>query len=244
MADALRKTDRALIAYWLGPMEWPLVMALQQRLVYEVSGGGTPALLLFEHRPGISVGSDGSARHIRLSPQELKARRWDVNWVSRGGGTWLHTAGQVACYPILPLGERTAAQYTAELTDIFVTLARSFGLPASLCGPNPGVQIRGRRVASVGAAIRSGVTLFGGVVYAAPDLELYRDIDCDGDVPPMTSLQRESLTPVRIPTVRQRLTELLADRFGYTRLTVTHTHPTFLPQPTRHATAPACRYPR
>ena len=41
-----------------------------------------------------------------------------------------------------------------------------------------------------------------------PDLELFRDVRCDGAALPMTSLARESSHRVRVTGVRQRLLEL------------------------------------
>jgi lipoyl(octanoyl) transferase len=73
------------------------------------------------------------------------------------------------------------------------------------------------------------------VVNVACDLEWFRAVECDGDPVRMTSLQRESPTPVRVPAVRQRLTELVARRFGFERLSVFHNHPSFLPRTPRHA---------
>jgi lipoyl(octanoyl) transferase len=81
------------------------------------------------------------------------------------------------------------------------------------------------------------VTCFGLVVNADPDLEPFREVKCDGDAAPMTSLARESAMRVRVTGVRQRLLELIAERFGFPRVSVFHTHPGVLPRPTRHAAA-------
>ena len=93
----------------------------------------------------------------------------------------------------------------------------------------------GRRVAHVGVAVRGFVTSFGLVVNATPDLAPFRDVRCDGDPLPMTSLARESGHRVRVTTVRQLLLELIVKRFGFDRVSIFHTHPAALPRPTRHA---------
>lgn len=229
--------DRSLTAYLLGPLDPQAAEALLGRLVYEVSGGGTPALVICEPTAGITIGRDGSRLHVRLTPHELASRRWPVRWVMRGGGAMLHLPGQVACYPVLPLDALglTPAGYVAALAGVAAELCTSFGIAPEIDRDRPGVRSRNRRLASVGVGVRSRVTTFGLTVNATPDLEPFRSVDCDGDPAPMTSLLREAPAPVRPQAVRQRLLDLVAARFGFGRLSVFHQHPTFLPKPTRHA---------
>ena len=99
----------------------------------------------------------------------------------------------------------------------------------------PGVRVAGRRVAHVGVAVRNWVACFGLVLNVDPDLGPFRDVRCDGDPVPMTSLQRETPARVRASGVRQRLVELVADRFGFDRVSPFHTHPGLSPRPSHHA---------
>jgi lipoyl(octanoyl) transferase len=231
------ETGRALSAYLLKTLDHPDAEVLMRRLVYEVSGGGTPAVVVCEPTAGITIGRHGSRIHVRLSPQELAVRDWPVRWMMRGGGAMLHLPGQVACFPVLPLDRLglTPSGYIESLTGIAADLCTAFGVAPELDPDHPGVRARRRRLASVGVAVRSGVTTFGLYVNATPDLEEYRTVECDGDPLPMTSLLRESPTPVRVQAVRQRLIDLVAARFGFDRVSIFHQHPTFLPKPTRHA---------
>jgi lipoyl(octanoyl) transferase len=224
--------------YLLGRLGLDALLALQRRLVYDITGDrDTAALVLCDHPTGITVGREGSAAHIRPNPDELAARGWPVDWVARGGGAMLHLPGQVACYPILPLDALglTAGRYVAELQGVACDLCREFGVEAVADRDRPGARANGRRVAHVGVAVRNDVSSFGLVVNATPDLAPFRDVRCDGDPLPMTSLARESAHRVRVTTVRQRLVELIATRFGFDRVSVFHTHPAALPRPTRHA---------
>jgi lipoyl(octanoyl) transferase len=235
-----QRPGRALRAYLLGTLEFEAFLPLQRRLVYDIGGDRTDAaVILCDHPPGITVGREGSRAHIRPSPEDLHARRWPVRWLSRGGGTMLHLPGQVACYPIFPLAETglTLTRYLDELQQVVIELLRDFQLTGTPDPEHPGVRVNGRRVAHVGVAVRDGVTCFGLVLNADPDLEPFRDVRCDGDPVPMTSLQREADGRVRVPSVRQRLLEIVAARFGFDRFSVFHTHPGALPHPTRHAAA-------
>ncbi|MBN9118017.1 MAG: hypothetical protein J0I06_02420 [Planctomycetes bacterium] len=229
---------RPLSAYLLGGLPFDALLALQRRLVYDISGDrDTAALVLCDHPTGITVGREGSAAHVRPNPDVLAAREWPVNWVARGGGAVLHVPGQVACYPVLALDalNLTAGRYVSELVLAACDLCREFGVEAAPDPERPGARANGRRVAHVGVAVRDGVTSFGLVVNATPDLAPFRDVRCDGDPLPMTSLARESAHRVRVTTVRQLLLELIVKRFGFDRVSVFHTHPAALPPPTRHA---------
>jgi lipoyl(octanoyl) transferase len=229
---------RPLAAYLLGRLEFDALLALQRRLVYDIGGDrDTAALVLCDHPVGVTVGREGSASHIRPNPDELQARGWPVNWVARGGGAMLHVPGQVACYPIFALDalNLTVGRYVTELQAVACDLCREFGIEATPDTERPGVRANGRRVAHVGVAVRSWVSNFGLIVNVNPDLAPFRDVRCDGDLLPMTSLARESILRVRVPAVRQRLVELIAARFGFDRVSVFHNHPAALPRPTRHA---------
>ena len=120
--------DPVLQVYLLGSVEFEAALALQRRLVYDVAGEPhSAALIVCEHPPLITVGRHGSWSHLQFGPQELRARRWRVRWVNRGGGCLLHLPGQYAVYPILnltrlglsvdQLAERTRIQ---GLTDALI----------------------------------------------------------------------------------------------------------------------------
>lgn len=231
---------RPLTAYLLGCLDFDTLLGLQRRLVYDAGGDRpTAAVVLCDHPMGITIGREGSRLHVRPSPEELQARRWPVRWVSRGGGTLLHAAGQVACYPVLPIDilGLTPAAYVARLEEVALALLAEYGVCGQKDPARPGVLVNGRRVVHIGVAFRGRVACFGMVVNADPDLEPFREVRCDGDRLPMTSLARESPFRVRVTGVRQRLLELLAARFGFARVSVFHTPPGMLPARPRHVTA-------
>lgn len=228
----------AVSAYLLGTTEFEAAWVLQRRLAFDVSGAmETGAVIVCDHPPGLTIGREGSRAHVRLTPEELAARQWGVQWVARGGGCVLHVPGQVCVYPILPLTTLglTPGGYVAALTAVAADLVAGFGVQPEIDAAVPGVCVRRRRVAHVGVAVGSGVTSFGVVLNVSPDLELFRDVDADGDPTPVTSLQRECPVRVRIQAVRQRMLELLAARFGFGRLSVFHNYPTFPTRVPRHA---------
>ena len=233
-----RQPHPTLRVYTLGTIPFDEFLTFQRRLVYDISGDPTEAaIVICDHPPGISIGRDGSRADVRLTPEELTAREWPVRWVSRGGGCILHLPGQLCIYPFLPIAEMglTAGEYVRTLTAAVADIARATVRPIPVRAEPATVAIGSRRVAQIGAAIRSGVSSFGAVLNVRPDLELYRGIDCDGDPMPMTSLFRESPNRVHIDSVREDAIEILARHFGYERHTIIYDHPALRPPPRNHA---------
>jgi lipoyl(octanoyl) transferase len=217
----------ALRVYLLGSLPYEEFLAFQRRLVYEV--GGEPelgALVVCEHPPIVTIGRDGSRRHVRLAPETMAGREWRQRYVARGGGTMLHVPGQVCAYPVLPLTSlrRTPGDYLRDLLEAVHGVVASYGVEAAIDADRPGLRVGDRRVAHAGIAVRSGVTAFGLVLNVCPDLELFDTIACDGDPKPMTSLERESPRRVRLASARVQLADAIAARFGYSRQTVLHSH--------------------
>ena len=230
---------RALHAYLLGRLEFDALLGLQRRLVYDVTGErDTGAVIVCDLPAGVTIGREGSRLHVRPRPEELTARRWPVRWVSRGGGAMLHLPGQVACYPVVALDRLglNPAQYLAALQALLIDLLGEYGIRAGTDAAAPGVRVGGRRVGHVGVAVRNWVGCFGIILNVDPDLEPFRDVFCDGDPLPMTSIQRQTPARVRIAAVRQRLVELVAERFGFDRVSLFHTHTGLHARPTPHAT--------
>jgi lipoyl(octanoyl) transferase len=239
------ENERVLRAFLLGRVELEDLLVLQRRLGYEV--GGEPnsgTVILCDHAVGITIGREGSLLDVRPSLDDLQARELPVRWMSRGGGTMLHVPGQVVCYPVFALAplNLTPAAFLIELSTLLIELLGDYGVSAQSDPDRPGIRVGKRRLAHLGIAVRGGVSCFGMVVNVDPDLELFRDVACDGDREPMTSLQREVPTiRVRVAAVRQRLVELLAARFRFTRVSLFHTHPVATHTTHRHATTAPTR---
>lgn len=231
------ETRNSFVAHLLRAVDFQDLEVVLRRLVYEITGGGFPSLIICDHPPTVTIGREGSIREVKLTRQELVARGWQVRWIARGGGTMLHLPGQVACYPVfhLPSLGISPAEYVRELLDLGLELCQFFNIPATADAERPGILVNGRRLIHVGSAIHNGVTTYGLVVNVCPDLELFRLIECDGDRKPMTSLQRECPTIVRHQSVRQLLPELAAKRFGFERYVISHRLPGFPKKTIHHA---------
>ncbi len=214
--------DLTLKAYLLGTVDFDAAVRFQRRLHFEVSGPGhAAALVLCEHPPLVSVGRLGSHAHVRLEQCRLR-------WVSRGGGCILHLPGQLAVYPIFPLGRLglDVPAFLYRLGLVFLDLCADFSLRATPRVDDAGLWVGDRLLAAFGVAVRDWVSAFGAYVNVQPPLEPYRFVQTTpAGAEPMTSLERERRGPVRPALVRQRLVEHFQNRFGFARVALFSDHP-------------------
>jgi lipoyl(octanoyl) transferase len=233
----------ALRVYLLGLVEFEAALTLQRMLAFETAGArDSAALVLCEHPPLITVGRGGSPADIRCDFEELRARRWAMRWVNRGGGSLLHLPGQLAIYPILPLDlhRLNLTEYLERLQRIAVSVLDDFSVPAITRPGQPGVWAGGRLVAGVGVAVRDWVAYYGAYLNVNPDLLPFRMVRTGANErEPMTSLVRERRGPVRPALVRERLLEHFLAAFPFERTALFSHHPCLGHRPARagHLTA-------
>jgi lipoyl(octanoyl) transferase len=219
----------ALRVYLLGAVDFETALAVQRSLVYDVAGDRhAAALVLCEHPSLVTIGREGSPSHLRCDPEELRAQRWRVRWVNRGGGCFLHLPGQMAVYPILALDRRGLGvkRYVEQLQRVVVAVLDDFGIRAATRPGQPGVWVGPRMIAAVGVAVRDWVSYFGLVLNVNPDLVPFRLVRNGGlDDGPMTSLERERRGPLRPALVRERLLEHFCATFPFDRTALFFSHP-------------------
>jgi lipoyl(octanoyl) transferase len=218
-----------LQVYLLGSVDFEAALALQRRLVFEIAGNrSAAALILCEHPPLITVGREGSWAHILCDREELRARRWRVLWVNRGGGCLLHMPGQMAIYPILALDRLGLGvqDYLDRLHAVLIALLDDFSIRGDSRPAQPGVWVARRPIANVGMATRAWVSYFGAALNVNPDPRPFRLIQTAGPAGgTMTSLVCERHGPLRSALVRERLLEHFTDRFRFARTSLFFDHP-------------------
>jgi lipoyl(octanoyl) transferase len=234
LAGSNQSSKITLQIYPLGLVDFEEMLALQRRLVFEVSGDRSQGVLLIcEHQPVITVGRQGSRTHIHFDPRELQLRGWSIRWVNRGGGCLLHLPGQWSIYPILPLD-----RLQIGLQEYLNRLQRVLRDTASDCMVREASEIPGqlgiwssqRLLAHVGVAVRDWVSYYGAALNVNPDLEFFRKVNCGGSTQPMTSIVRERHLAVNPELVRQFLIDRFLEQFPCERVVMGESLPA-LPTP-------------
>jgi len=224
-------TEHAAVlqAYLLGAVDFEAALALQRRLHYDIGGDRRQAaLIVCEHSALITVGRQGSRRHLHLDGDDLRARQWRMRWVNRAGGCWLHLPGQLSIYPIVPLDAfgLTPHRYILVVCDALCRVLNDFSVTARVHADDAGVWVGDRLLAAVGVAVKDDVAYYGACFNLNPALDVYRQLRCHPRAAePMTSLERERRGPVRPSMVRERIVEHFRDAFGFARMSLFSDHP-------------------
>ena len=150
----------------LGTREYSEVWGLQKKLVKERLSGKIPdTLLLLEHFPVYTCGASSRAAVPGRLPHPYHV-------VERGGDYTYHGPGQLVGYPIVRLGEKglNPVSYLRALETILIDAVRPLGIEAETLKGFTGVWSRGRKIASIGVAVRRDVAYHGFALNVACDL--------------------------------------------------------------------------
>jgi lipoyl(octanoyl) transferase len=138
-------------------------------------------ILLVEHEPVYTAG-----RATRT--QDLPA---DTIPVERGGQVTYHGPGQLVVYPVIRLPSRDARAWLRSLERLGVAVCGAFGLAATASDNGTGVFVDGKKVISIGVAIRRWISLHGLAINVDMDLAAFHRIrPCGLDPAVMTDLSR------------------------------------------------------
>lgn len=201
----------------LGPLDYPAALSLQARLVEIKRREKLPdMLLLVEHPHVFTIGRSGKESNV-LSPGEVPVYR-----TGRGGDVTYHGPGQVIVYPLLDLKStlrKDVHRYLRSIEKIVVQTLRDFGLHGERRPPWTGVWIENRKIASVGVAVRRGITCHGLALNVNTDLTYFhRIIPCGLIGAQMTSMERELGGKLSVEEVKEKFLPHFVKVFGYEEL--------------------------
>jgi lipoyl(octanoyl) transferase len=229
LTSTTKSASRSLDVYLLGVVDFDSALFLQERTLYDLSdrGDSNGVLIVCEHPPMITVGREGSRSHIVCDSHELTSRQMDVRRLNRGGGCFVHAPGQLAIYPILPLGRLQIglAEYRHLLEECLIDVARDLKVPAYRREDEPGIFCRCGQIGHLGVAVKSWTSYHGMFLNVSPIPELMRLVMSNrcGEKVTTLSAQRQRVTPMH--TVRESVIRNLSKRLGYAKSYLYTRHP-------------------
>lgn len=175
-------------------------------------GEAPPTVLLVEHPPVITFGRKGGRDHLRVSPERLAERGFELIDIERGGDVTYHGPGQLVGYPILPIGRRVR-DYLRRLETAVVDLAAEYGVRAEGSPGYAGVWIGDAKLCAIGVAIKRGVSFHGFALNVATDLSHFETIvPCGLEGKTVTSLSALTGHGVTMAEAKARLLPHLGRR--------------------------------
>lgn len=179
----------------LGLLDYEDAWKLQLELLEERALDQIPDTLLFvEHPPVFTLGrKTPGVRDGAALPAELAGI--PVHIIERGGEATYHGPGQLVVYPILTLDVKFGPKaYLRAMEESLIAVLAHFGLEGYWQDGKTGVWLKDsqnheRKIASLGIAVRKGVSYHGLALNVCNDLRPFSLIQPCGFAPTvMTSL--------------------------------------------------------
>jgi lipoyl(octanoyl) transferase len=223
---------RKLEVHVLSRVEYGAAWELQKKLVREIDRGERPdTLLLLEHPPTYTIGSERHPEHLLLGPEELKRRGIAVFEIDRGGDITYHGPGQLVGYPLLYLDAvgLDLHGYLRNLEQALIDLLAEFGLEGGRKPAYTGVWVGDEKIAAIGVKFNKARARRGFVTSHGFALNVRRDVERDGfsGIIPcgiteygVTSLEKETGVPLDPEEVGRRFVPHFCRVFGYEPVTI------------------------
>lgn len=189
----------------LGRMAFADAWLVQERAVAERLAGGPDRLFLVEHDPVITLGRHGGRENLLVPPEHLAGRGVALAEASRGGNITCHFPGQVVAYPIFKISPARGGLrgLFADLESVVIAALAGYGVGGERQPGRPGVFVAGRKIASIGLAVKKYVTAHGLALNVGRDLGVFSLITpCGlaGVVPTSLALEMPADAAARHPT--------------------------------------------
>lgn len=201
----------------LGGMEYTAALSLQESLVEMKQKERLPDIvLLVEHPHVFTIGRGGKESNV-ICPGEVPVYR-----TGRGGDATYHGPGQMVAYPLLDLKStlrRGVHRYLRQVEQTLIRTLADYGLQAERRPPWTGVWIGKRKIASIGIAVRRGITCHGLALNVNADLAYFkRIIPCGLTWAEVTSIQKELGREIPMGQLREKFLAHFVDEFRYAEL--------------------------
>jgi len=196
----------------LGRLEYGKAWAIQKALVPRRAADRIPdGLILVEHDPVVTLGRRGT-------DADVLDRSLPVYRVERGGEATFHGPGQLVGYPILKLPDRLEVRrLVTDLEDVLIQTCADFGIGAGHEGPERGVWVKEKKIASLGLAVQRNVTFHGFAHNVNTDLASFLKIrPCGHAGTIMTSMAKQIGRPVDLEDVKASVIVHFQTVFGVT----------------------------
>jgi lipoate-protein ligase B len=170
-------------------------------------------LILLEHPPVITLGRNTNRNNLLWDQGTLHAAGIECVPSHRGGDITLHGPGQLVGYPIVDLNHyrKDLHRYLRRLEEVLIRTLADFDLAGETLTGKTGVWVEGRKIASIGIAVRRWISYHGFALNIDNDLTVFEAIiPCGLPDVTMTSMSRELDRPVD----KDRVAGSLISHFG------------------------------
>lgn len=203
----------------LGLVDYADALRLQKERVAQRKAGAIPdTILLLEHPHVYTLGRNARRENLLVSTEAIRARGAQVFETDRGGDVTYHGPGQLVGYPIFDLTQhrRDLAWYMRSLEEVFIGVARDFGIEAGRVAGATGVWVGNEKLVAMGVRVSRWVTSHGFAFNVNTDLRFFEwIIPCGLRDKGVTSLARLLGRAVEMSLVAHKVVEQFGVVFGF-----------------------------
>lgn len=168
--------------------------AVQAKInAFETGDHWPDILIMVEHQPVFTLGRRGQMSDIVVPESVLKENGIEVHRIERGGLITYHGPGQLVVYPVFNIKAMGigVSELVHKMEDVMIAALKEFDVEAAVREGYPGVWIGMEKIASIGLAVRKGVTFHGLALNYDPILSHFAYINpCGLSGVSMTSIKK------------------------------------------------------
>lgn len=154
MTEAKASTTRNMLdARYIGMLDYKEAWDLQKAYVQEIDKGErAETLLLLQHSPTYTLGSDRHPEHLLLDEETLNKRGISVYNIDRGGDITYHGPGQLVGYPLIYLDAAglDLHGYLRKLEAVIIDWLAQYGIEGGRKPAYTGVWVGDEKIAAIG----------------------------------------------------------------------------------------------
>jgi lipoate-protein ligase B len=174
-------------------------------------------ILLLEHPPVITIGSNRSRDNLVSTEKRLKESGIELVSSNRGGDVTLHAPGQIICYPVLNLKyfKKDLTVFVHNLEQVILDTLDVYGIKGKRVEKHRGVFIKNSKIASIGLRVRKWVSIHGFSLNVNIDLSYFQHIiACGLKDFPQVSMSSLLERYIAIDDVKEQIIISLESVFG------------------------------
>ncbi|MCR8660369.1 lipoyl(octanoyl) transferase LipB [Paenibacillus endoradicis] len=154
MSEAAKNTAHKMLdARYIGMLDYKEAWDLQKAYVKEIDKGERPeTLLLLQHPPTYTLGSDRHPEHLLLDKDTLSQKGISVYDIDRGGDITYHGPGQLVGYPLLYLDAigLDLHEYLRTVEQVIIDWLAQYGIKGGRKSEYTGVWIGDEKITAIG----------------------------------------------------------------------------------------------
>lgn len=149
----IETTGQPLDARYIGMLDYQEAWDLQKAYVKEIDKGErAETLLLLQHSPTYTLGSDRHPEHLLLDEEALNSKGISVYNIDRGGDITYHGPGQLVGYPLIYLDAvgLDLHGYLRNLEAVVIDWLAQYGIEGGRKPEYTGVWVGDEKITAIG----------------------------------------------------------------------------------------------